>query len=239
MQLVNYYDYLKNNKDPYFNPNAKLGAIIHPAKILIIGSSGNSCGKPGKTNLLLNIIDKCNNFERFYIFAKTLNNDKLYDEVLIPKLQKVWKKFKTKILIQLSNTLDDLPDIELIDENFQNLIVFDDMINEKTKDLKKIEEYFTRARKMNCSMVLITQSYFETPNLIRYNSDYYMFLSINTCNNIHQIAKDMAISIDKNKFVKMFEEVLKTSGLNFFMIDRKTDNALLKYRRNFNGIYFD
>ena len=238
MTLVNYYDLIQNNSDPYYNPNSCFGMPLHPFKLMIVGTSGNN-NKPGKTNLLLNIIDKCNNFERFYIFAKMLNNDKLYDDVLIKKLKNAESKTKTNILMISSNSLDNLPEIEHIDENYQNLFVFDDMINEKTKDLKKIEQYFIMARKKNCSMVFISQSFFNSPDIIRYNCDYYMFLSINTHNNVMQIAKDLAMGIDKDKFVKMYDEVFKSKGINFFMIDRKTDNDFLRYRKNFTGIWHD
>src|SRR5271156_2341104 len=116
MALVNYYDLVEDNIDPYYNPNSCLGMPLHPFKLMIVGTSGNN-NKPGKTNLLLNIIDKCNNFERFYIFAKMLNNDKLYDDVLIKKLKHAESKTKTNILTISSNSLDNLPEIEHIDEN--------------------------------------------------------------------------------------------------------------------------
>ena len=56
------------------------------------------------------------------------------------------------------------------------LIVFDDMIADifSTKNLNQIvTELFIRFRKLNISLVFITQSYFAVPKNIRLNSTHY------------------------------------------------------------------
>ena len=78
--------------------------------------------------------------------------------------------------IECSNTMDD------IYENVNNynptrkrktLIIFDDMIagimtNKKLQEI--IRELFIRCRKLNISLVFITQSYFSVPKGVRLNS---------------------------------------------------------------------
>ena len=61
------------------------------------------------------------------------------------------------------------------------LIIFDDMIadimrNEKFKAILK--ELFIRWRKLNISIVFITQSYFRTPKDARLNSSHYILMKI-------------------------------------------------------------
>ena len=57
------------------------------------------------------------------------------------------------------------------------LIVFDDMIvdminNEKLNPI--VTELFIRGRKLNISIVFITQSYFKTPKVFRLNSTHFL-----------------------------------------------------------------
>ena len=77
--------------------------------------------------------------------------------------------------IEYSNTMDDV--YKNIDDYNPNrrrkiLIVFDDMIadimtNKKFQSI--IKELFIRCRKLNISLVFITQSYFSVPKDVRLN----------------------------------------------------------------------
>ena len=67
-------------------------------------------------------------------------------------------------------------------EEKKNLIVFDDMIadimtNKKSQAI--IKELFIRRRKLNISLVLITQTYFSVPKDVRLNSTHYLIIKIN------------------------------------------------------------
>ena len=63
----------------------------------------------------------------------------------------------------------------------KKLIVFDDMIadimtNKRFQSI--IKELFIRCRKLNISLVFITQSYFSVPKEIRLNSAHYLIMKI-------------------------------------------------------------
>jgi hypothetical protein len=236
--ITNYYNHLpKDNKIVYNNPNECHLVPVHPCKILITGRSGNTNKKAGKTNLVLNIIEKCNNFERYYLFCKMLGNDPLYDELLIPKLQQLEDKFNTSILIIKSNSLDDVPNVnsELIDPKYQNLIIFDDMIDEDKKSLRKVEQYFVMMRKKNCSMIFITQNYFETPKTIRKNCDYFLFTSLSGENDLSEIYQDQAKNdITKEQFIQMYKNAVQDGHL---MIDKNMSDVKLKFRKNFSILF--
>ena len=81
-----------------------------------------------------------------------------------------------KAFIEYSNDMSDaLDDVKNYNKNRDKkvLIVFDDMISdiEYNKDFKKIiKELFYRERKINISIVFITQSYFAALKDIRLNS---------------------------------------------------------------------
>ena len=62
------------------------------------------------------------------------------------------------------------------DKKSKLLILFDDMIADmlSNKKLNKIvTELFIRGRKLNISIVFITQSYFAVPKNLRLNSTHY------------------------------------------------------------------
>ena len=80
-----------------------------------------------------------------------------------------------KAFIEYSNDMHDvsknIDDCNLDKEN-KTLIVFDDMIGDviHNKNLNSIvTELFIRGRKLNISLVLITQSYFNVPKDVRLN----------------------------------------------------------------------
>ena len=86
--------------------------------------------------------------------------------------------------IEYSNDMNDvLEDINNYNKNRDKkvLIIFDDMIadimrSEKFKAI--VKELFIRCRKLNISIVFITQSYFRTPKDARLNSTHYIPMKI-------------------------------------------------------------
>ena len=61
------------------------------------------------------------------------------------------------------------------------LIVFDDMIVDIMTNKKfqaTIKELFIRCRKLNISLVFITQPYFSVPKELRLNSAHYLIMKI-------------------------------------------------------------
>ena len=152
----------------------------HPYRILIIGGSGS-----GKTNTLLNLIKEQNDIDKIYLYAKDLRKPKY--EFLIKKRENVGIKHlnNPNAFIECSNSMDDVYE-NINDYNpirkVTKLIVFDDMIadimaNKKFQAI--IKELFIRCRKLNISLVFITQSYFSVPKDVRLNSTHYLIMKIN------------------------------------------------------------
>ena len=168
----------KNNKEH----NEKWPYIPdHPYRILIIADSGS-----GKTSTLLNLIKEQNDIDKIDLYAKELSETKY--ELLIKKRQNAAIKHlnNPNAFIECCNTMDDVyEDIDDYNPNRKRkiLIVFDDMMADimTNKEFQAIiKELFIRCRKLNISLVFITQSYFTVPKDVRLNSTHCLIMKINS-----------------------------------------------------------
>ena len=92
------------------------------------------------------------------------------------------------------------------------LIVFDDMISDIMTNKKFqaiIKELFIRCRKLNSSLVFITQSYFSVPKDVRLNSTRYLIMEINNLQNLQNIAINHSADVDYKDFIKIYKECTK------------------------------
>ena len=140
----------------------------YPYRILIIGGSGS-----GKTNTLLNLINEQRDIGKIYLYAKDLSDSK-YEHLINNRENAPIKHLNDpKAFSDCSNTMDDVyQNINHYNPNRKRkvLIVFDDMItdimtNKKFQSI--IKELFIRSRKINISLVFITQSHFSVPKDVR------------------------------------------------------------------------
>ena len=92
------------------------------------------------------------------------------------------------------------------------LIVFDDMIVDimsSTKFKAIIKEFFIRCRKLNISIVFITQCYFRTPKDARLNSTHYVIMEIQSRKELQNIAQENSRDIDFKDFFKNLQRLYK------------------------------
>ena len=67
----------------------------------------------------------------------------------------------------------------------------------KNKTFKAIiKELFIRCRKLNISLVFITQSYFSVPKDVRLNSTHYLIMKINSKRELQNIAINHSADIN-------------------------------------------
>ena len=99
----------------------------------------------------------------------------------------------SKAFIEYSNNMDDIyKNIEEYNPNKKRkiLIVFDDMTADMLSNKKLnpiITELFIRGRKLNISLVFITQSLFAVPKNIRLNSSHYFIMILQTKDNFNKL----------------------------------------------------
>ena len=141
-------------------------------------------------------------------------------------------------LTECSNTMDKA--YQNIDDynpsrKRKKLIVFDDMIadimtNKKFQAI--IKELFIRCRKLNISLVFITQSYFSVSKYVRLNSTHYLIMKINNRKESQNMAINHSADIDYKPFMKIYRKCTR-EPFNFLTIDITSPASNpLRFRKN-------
>ena len=115
------------------------------------------------------------------------------------------------------------------------LIIFDDMVADMINNKKLdsvITELFIRGRKLNISIVFITQSYFKVPKGVRLNSTYFFIMKIPNKRELQQIALNHSSDIDFKGFMKIYKKY--TAKPYSFLVNDTTllSDDPLSFRQN-------
>ena len=126
--------------------------------------------------MLLNLIKHQRpDIDKNYLYVKDPFESK--HQLLINGKEKVGiENLKSpKAFIDYSQTIDDV-----YEKKRRILIVFDYMIADMESNTKStmVTEFFLGGRKLNISVVFISQSYFKVPNTIRLNAAHYFIMKI-------------------------------------------------------------
>ena len=104
---------------------------------------------------------------------------------------------------------------------------------EYNKNCKRIiKELFYRARKMNVSIVFITQSYFRALKDARLNSTCYILIKIGNKKELKRIAEEKSGHLDYKDFLKMYNYCTK-EPYSFMTIDARPTATIL-FKKNFD-----
>ena len=208
-----------------------------PFRMLIMGPSGSS-----KTNTLLHLINNLHPIDKIYLYAKDIHEPKY--EYLINKREQAGIKNLNdpNAFIEYSDDMNDVLDdinIFLLNKNRDKkvLIVFDDMIAdiEYNKNFKRIiKELFYRARKINVSIVFITQSYLRALKDARLNSMHYIIMKINNKKELKRLAEEKSGHLDYKDFLKMYNYCTK-EPYSFMTIDARP-TATIPFKKIFNDL---
>ena len=108
-------------------------------------------------------------------------------------------------------------------------MIADIMRSEKFKAI--VKELFIRCRKLNISIVFITQSYFRTPKDARLHSTYYILMKINNKKELKCIAEENSGHLDFKDFLKIYNYCTKEPYL-LMMVDTRS-TARVTFQKNF------
>ena len=206
--MINFDEYTNEN---IIEHNSKWPYVPdHPYRMLIIGGLGS-----GKTNALLNLINNQPDIDKIYLYAKDPYEAKY--QYLINKREKVGLNHfnDPKAFMEYSNDMQDVyRNIEEYSpiKKRKVLIVFDDMVADMINNNKLnpvVTELFIRGRKLNISIIFITQSYFKVPKDVRLNSTHFFIMKIPNERELQQIALNHSPDIDFKDFMKIYKKYTK------------------------------
>ena len=186
----------------------------------------------------MNLIVIQPDIDKIYLYVKDLYEAKY--QYLINKREKVGKNHYDgpKAFMEYSNDMQDV--YKIIEdynprENCKVLIVFDDMIADMINNKRLytiVTELFIRGRKLNISIVFITQFYFKVPKYVRLNSTHFFIIKISNKRELQQIALNHSSDVDFKDFTKIFKKY--TAEPYSFLVNDTTlpsDNPL-RFRTN-------
>ena len=188
-------------------------------RMLIIGPSGSD-----KTNTLLHLINNFHPIDKIYLYAKD-TDEKKYQYLINKREQAGIKNLNDPhAFIKYSNDMNYvLEDINNYNKNRDKkvLIIFDDMIadimrSEKFKAI--VKELFMRCRKLNISIVFITQFYFRTPKDARLNRTHYIIVKIGNKKELKSITEENSGHLDFKDFLKIYN-YCTNEPYSFMMVD--------------------
>ena len=190
-EIVNMYEKMpKRFLDNVENPNFHLHNLKLPLRACIVAPSGS-----GKSNLLVNILslfcDGDGTFADMTIITR--NKDEPLYRWLTDKCDQI------RIVEGLHNT----PKLDTMDKKENHLVVWDDLV--LSKDLSMVENYYIRARKLNCSVIFISQSYFKIPKIIRNNCSYMILLKLSGQREVNIILSEFGLGVTKEQLMELYE----------------------------------
>ena len=206
--MINFDEYTNENKKEH---NLNWPYIPdHPYRILIIRASGTR-----KTNALLNLINNQSDIDERYLYAKDPYEDK--HQYLINKRECVCINHfnDPKVFIEYLNDIHDVyTNINNYNPDKENkvIIVFDDMIADLISNKKLISivtELFIRCRKLNMSLVFISQSYFKVPKDVRNNSTHFFIMKIPNKRELQQIAINPSSDVNTKDFIEIYRKMYR------------------------------
>jgi len=197
------------------NPNIELHQIKLPFRCCVVAPSG-----AGKTNWLINLVKLfCEGKGTFSsVFILTRNSDEPLYNFLKSKHDS----------IQIKEGVHHLPPLDKFDKKVSHLVVLDDLVLD---DQKSVEKYYIRCRKLNVSIIFISQSYFRISKLIRSNCSYLVILKLSGDRDCRLILSEMSLGLSKEQLMAMYKHAT-AKKFHCLFIDCEADSEH-RFRHNF------
>lgn len=195
-KIINMYEKIpKKFLDVAENPNYNLHLLKLPFRMIIVAPSGS-----GKTNFLINLLSLFSKNQGTFADICILTRNK--DEPLYR-----WLEDETEGRISIKEGLHNAPKLDDMDKKENHLVIWDDLV--LSKDLTSVENYYIRARKLNCSCIFLSQSYFKIPKNIRGNCNYMVILKLANQRDCNLILTEFGLGVTKEQLLKIYEYATK------------------------------
>lgn len=215
-QIINMYDKIpKDLLDNAENPNIHLHNLKIPMRMCVVAPSGS-----GKTNFVVNLIHLFSQGKGTFSDITIITRNK--DEPLYRWLEQI-----TDGEVQVKEGLENTPQLDKMSKDENHLVIFDDLV--LAKDQSKIENYYIRARKLNCSVIYLSQSYYRIPKIIRNNCSYLVLLKLSGQREVNMILSEGGLGVSKDQLLNMYQYATQEK-FSPFIIDYEQE-ADKRYRK--------
>ncbi len=189
--IKNMYEKIpKELLDNVENPNFHLHQLKLPFRMCVVAPSGS-----GKTNFLVNLLSIFSANKGTFASICIITRNK--DEPLYR-----WISSKSDQII-IKEGLSHTPPLDKFDKDLNHLVVWDDLV--LAKDLSMVENYYIRARKLNVSVIFISQSFFKIPKIIRNNCSYMVLLKLSGNREVNMILSEFGLGITKEELLELYK----------------------------------
>ena len=130
-------------------------------------------------------------YGKLYLYAKNLEQGKYRD--LTKKFDSISRQVGYDVL-ECSN--DIIIPVSEIDSDSQKVVIFDDFVCEKNQ--APLIDYFIRGRHKNCSIIYLSQSFYETPKIVRLNCSHFCIYDFPSKNERSLITRELGCTIRKS-----------------------------------------
>lgn len=230
------------------NPFKNHKNIPSSYRMILAGGSGS-----GKSTLLLHMILTPGflDFDRLYIYTSTPKQDiyqflyhgffnnlskemlssilidqNQFQDIPIPAIMKKAAEISncsSKIVVTLSDNVNEIIHPDDLDRTKRNLIIFDDCVSLISQSI--FREYFSRSRHNNANVIYLSQSYFDLDRMIRLNSNFIILFKLDP-RNMNDIYNSVIGSImDKQKFTTLAQNTF-SKKYRYLAVDKDRDRVL-------------
>ena len=160
----------------------------------------------------MNLIEDQPDIDKIYLHAKDPYEAKYQYLIKIREKVGIDHHNDPRAYIEYSNDMRDVyKNINYYNPDKENkiLIVFDDMIADMIHNKKLnsiVTELFIRGRKLNISLVFITQSYFKVLKDVRLNITQFYIVRISNKRELQQIAINHSSGISTKDFINIYKK---------------------------------
>lgn len=220
--MINFYNKkeVKKYDKKYENPCFNSTHLKHPFRAILVGASGS-----GKTQTLMNLIKAMSGTWDYVILAVKTRHEPLYEWFI--------EKCKGMISVFEDGNVPTMKDIDEITRNGKDqvLVIYDDLV--LMKNQQPIEEAYIRARKKNCSLIYLTQSYYRCPKSIRINCNYIFLKKLSSNRDLKAILREYDTGKSEKEIMEIYKQAT-SNQLDFLTIrlDEMWDSDL-KFTKNF------
>jgi hypothetical protein len=181
----------------------------------------------GKTNFVLNLLKIFSQGEGTFADIAIITRNK--DEPLYNYLSGEHDQIQVKEGMHSTPRLDDM------DKKYNHLVIWDDLV--LSKNLQPVEEYYMRARKKNCSVIFLSQSYYDIPSFIRKNSSYLVLLNLGGSKREQTaIMNEWSSDLDKDELKAVYNDATSQHLRPLIITGGKVERNK-KYRKGFLEYY--